>query len=178
METNIGIFEEQLKRYVVLYYLLGLIERDIRSRAISTLSNLARQNGYIEWIPVLPNSEQNRETLFKALRKNRGMTEGFESYSPFSFWKNLFKGGNYVSLWLTALHYVFPYIHEPLSKRSFDQVCTKVYLAAQIRNRVAHYTSKGSGTYEKEKAILMWLIRAMHGPAPIALAKAQGFVEF
>ena len=159
------IFEAQLRRYAILYFMLGLIEKKLRTRVMITLSSFAGEKGYTEWFLVLPQTVEHKRSIHHALRKNRNQTDGIEEYLSFSFWRRLFVGSNYISLWIPALHLVFPSLKDPLEKKSFDRVGNYLYLASQIRNRVAHYDIHGAADFEREKSVLMWLIKAMSGPS-------------
>jgi hypothetical protein len=157
------IVETQLRRYAVLYFMLGLIEKELRKRVVITLSSLADEKGYSTWFSIIPQTEVLKRSIQKALRRNGKRTEGVEEYLPFSFWRGIFIGSNYIALWIPALHLVFPALVKPLEKRSFDRVGTHLHRASHIRNRVAHYDIREAADFEQEKSVLMWLIRAMAG---------------
>lgn len=155
------IVETQLRRYAVLYFMLGLIEKELRKRVVITLSSLASEKGYPTWFSIIPPTEVLKRSIKKALRRNGNQTEGVEEYCSFGFWRRIFIGSNYIALWIPALHLVFPALVNPLEKRSFDRVGTHLHRASQIRNRVAHYEIRETEDFEQEKSVLMWLICAM-----------------
>ena len=162
------LIETQLRRYAILYFLLGLIEKELRKRVVLTLRSLASEKGYPTWLSILPQTEILKRNIQKALRRNGNRTEGVEEYFPFGFWRRIFVGSNFISLWIPALHLVFPSLVNPLEKRSFDRVGTHLHRASQIRNHVAHYDIREAADFEQEKSVLIWLIRAMETPiAPI-----------
>lgn len=159
---NTRIVETQLRRYAVLYFMLGLIEKELRKRVVITLSSLASEKGYSTWFSIIPPTDALKRSIKKALRRNGNQNEGVEEYLPFSFWRGIFIGSNYIALWIPALHLVFPALVNPLEKRSFDRVGTHLYRASYIRNRVAHYDIREAADFEQEKSVLMWLIHAMN----------------
>lgn len=161
MENNSGLVEEQLMRYAILFFLLGVIETAIRARVVVTLSDLADSQGKKSWIDVIPNEPDRVQIIKKARKLNSGTDDTIEIFLPFSFWKNLFKGRYFTSLWSLALYRVFPGLTDPLSKRSFDQVCTKMHRASKIRNRVAHFSFKEAGRFEEERMVLIWIIQKL-----------------
>lgn len=165
MILEIRIYEAQLRRYAILYFILGLIERELRKRVVITLSSLAIEKGYSEWFLTLPQTIEHKRSIQQALKKNKNRIDGIEEYLSFGFWRRIFVGSNYISLWIPALHLVFPPLKHPLEKKSFDRVGNHLYRASQIRNRVAHYDIHGAADFEREKSVLMWLIRAMSGPS-------------
>ena len=159
------LIETQLRRYAVLYFMLGLIEKELRKRVVITLSSLASEKGYPTWLSMIPQTEMLKRNIQKALRRNGNRTEGVEEYFPFAFWRRIFVGSNFISLWIPALHLVYPSLVDPLEKRSFDRVGSHLHRASLIRNRVAHYDIREAADFEQEKSVLMWLIRAMAGPS-------------
>jgi hypothetical protein len=159
-----GIIETQLRRYAVLYFMLGLIERELRKRVVTTLSSFAHKKGRATWFSILPQTKVLSLSIQKAVRRNGNRTQGVEEYLPFGFWRRIFVGSNFISLWIPALHLVFPELVNPLEKRSFDRVGTHLHRASQIRNRVAHYDIREAADFEQEKSALMWLILAMDKP--------------
>ena len=163
MVIDLKLFETHLRRYVVLYYMLGLIERELRTRSMITLSSLAAEKGYGEWVYVVPATKRNIQSMRVAFKKNSYQIDGIEEHLTFSFWRHLFDGKNYTSLWIPALHQIFTGLDNPLQKRSYAQVGNHMTKANRIRNRVAHYEIKKSSDYEKEKSILLWLIQKMGG---------------
>jgi hypothetical protein len=163
MVIDLKLFETHLRRYVVLYYMLGLIERELRTRSMITLSSLAAEKGYAEWVFVVPATRRNIQSMRVAFKKNSFQIDGIEEHLTFSFWRHLFDGKNYTILWIPALHQIFPGLDNPLQKRSYAQVGNYMTKANRIRNRVAHYEMKNSSDYEKEKNILLWLIQKMDG---------------
>lgn len=161
MSLDTRLIETQLRRYAVLYFMLGLIERELRKRVIVTLSSLANERGYSTWFSLIPQTEIIKRSIRKALKRNGNRAEGVEEYLPFGFWRRIFVGSTYISLWIPALHLVFSGLMRPLEKRSFDRVGTHLHRASQIRNRVAHYDIREAADFEQEKSVLMWLIHAM-----------------
>ena len=161
MENNSGLVEEQLIRYAILFFLLGVIETAIRARVVVTLGDVARIQGKKSWIEMIPNEPDRVQIIKKARKLNSGSDENIELFLPFSFWKNLFKGRYFTSLWSLALYKVFPGLIDPSSKRSFDQVCTRMHRASKIRNRVAHFSFKEAGHFEEERMVLIWIIQKL-----------------
>jgi len=159
------LIETQLRRYAVLYFMLGLIEKVFRKRVVITLSSLASDGGYSKWFSLIPQTEIINRNIKIALRRNGNRIEGVEEYLPFGFWRRIFVGSNFISLWIPALHLVFPSLVNPLEKRSYDRIGTHLHRASQIRNRVAHYDIREAADFEQEKSVLKWLIRAMAGPS-------------
>jgi hypothetical protein len=163
MAVDIRIFETHLRRYVVLYFMLGLIERELRERCLITLSGFSDEKGYSKWFYVIPATKENIRALRKALKKNGFRFEGLEQHLSFSFWRHLFDGKNFTTLWVPTLHTIFPSLEKAQSHRSFSQVSNHMARANKIRNRVAHYEIQKGSDYESDKAVLMWIIRKMGG---------------
>lgn len=161
MEHPKNLFEYQLRMYANLYFIIGLIETELRQRIMITLSDFAAEKGYSEWIETVPRSIGNDKSIHRAFRKNRNSWNGIEKYLSFSFWRHLFDGGNYTTLWIPALHAVFPSLADPLSWKSFSQVGNHMARANRIRNQIAHYNFHTTNEYESEKKILMWLLYKM-----------------
>lgn len=84
---DIRIVETELRRYAVLYFMLGLIEKELRKGVVVTLSRLASEKGYSTWFSIVPSTEVLKRSIKKALRRNGNQTEGVEEYLPFSFWR-------------------------------------------------------------------------------------------
>ena len=166
MSTSENSFENQLRIYVVLYFMLGLIETRLRTRIVITLSSFAFEKGYLEWIYVVPATRGNIRSMRKAFKKNKFSFDGIEKHLTFSFWRHLFDGKNYTSLWVPALYLVFPSLSNPLQERSSRQVGNQMAKANSIRNRVAHYEFHSLAQYESDKAVLLWLMNAMEGVSP------------
>ena len=161
-----GVFYEfHLRRFVSLYFLIGILERELRKRVVITLSDLASEFGYLEWLSVIPDNYESRKNISVAIEKNSGDPDGIEKHLPFAFWRRLFMGEHYESLWIPALHQIFPKLNNPLTRETADQVGQRMYKANQIRNRIAHFDIEGAERYETEKKVLMWLINAMGGPS-------------
>ena len=161
-----GVFYEfHLRRFVSLYFLIGILERELRKRVVITLSDLASEFGYLEWLSVIPDNYESRKNISMAIEKNSGDPDGIEKHLPFAFWRRLFMGEHYESLWIPALHQIFPKLNNPLTRETADQVGQRMYKANQIRNRIAHFDIEGAERYETEKKVLMWLINAMGGPS-------------
>lgn len=163
MVIDLRIFETHLRRYAVLYFMLGLIERELRVRSMITLSSLASEKGYREWIYIVPATKKNIKSMRNAYKKNGLRIDGIENHLPFSFWRHLFDGKNYTQLWIPALYLIFPNLENPLHKRSYWQVGNQMAKANRIRNRVAHFDIELDSDYEKEKSTLLWLIQKMGG---------------
>lgn len=163
MTIDLRIFETHLRRYAVLYFMLGLIERELRSRCVITLSMLASEKGYSQWFYVVPATRENIHGLRKALKKNRFQLDGVEGHLTFAFWRHLFDGKNFTTLWLPALFSVFPSVEAPQTNKSFSQVGNHLTRANKIRNRVAHYEIHTDSDYQGEKAVLLWIIQKMGG---------------
>jgi hypothetical protein len=144
--------------------MLGLIEKELRKRVVIALSSFACEKGYTTWFSIIPQTEIIKQSIQKALRRNGNRIEGVEEYFPFGFWRRIFVGSNFISLWIPALHLVYPALVNPLEKRSYDQVGTHLHRASQIRNRVAHYDIREATDFEQEKPVLLWLIHAMDKP--------------
>ena len=149
--------------YATLYFILGLIEIELRQRIVIAMSSLSAEKGYGEWVYVIPATKRNIQSMRVAFKKNSFQIDGIEEHLTFSFWRHLFDGKNYTSLWIPALHQIFTGLDNPLQKRSYAQVGNHMTKANRIRNRVAHYEIKKSSDYEKEKSILLWLIQKMGG---------------
>lgn len=56
MEKPKNLFEAQLRMYATLYFIIGLIETELRKRIMIALSSLAAEKGYREWLDVVPKS--------------------------------------------------------------------------------------------------------------------------
>ena len=160
-----NFYEFHLRRFVILYFLIGVIERELKSRVPVTLGELAADFGYLEWVDVVPTNFENRKNLSIAQEKNLGSSRGVEHHLPFAFWRRLFAGEYFETLWIPALHKVFPALSNPLQRSSADKVSQRLYKANQIRNRVAHFDIEGAERFDTEKKVLMWLINAMEGPS-------------
>ena len=163
MAIDLKIFETHLRRYAVLYFMLGLIECELRVRSMITLSSLASEKGYAEWVQVVPSTKGNIKSIKTAYKKNYLKFDGIEEHMTFSFWRHLFDGKNFTLLWVPALHTIFPSLENPLTKKSFAQVGNHLSRANRIRNRVAHYEIRVNSDYEGEKEVLMWIIQKMDG---------------
>ena len=76
MENNVAvtldtrIVETQLRRYAVLYFMLGLIEKELRKRVVITLSSLASEKGYSTWFSMIPLTEVLKRSIKKASNRN------------------------------------------------------------------------------------------------------------
>jgi hypothetical protein len=158
-------YEDELRRYTVLYFLLGVLEHELRARIPIALSDYAYISGALDWWDTVPQTRQNLNNISRAIRKNGDSPNGFEHHLPFSFWRYIFVGENYTTLWRESLHTIFPRLNQPLEKRSYDQICNRIYRAYVIRNKVAHYEFMAIQKYENEKLHLLWLIKAMGGPS-------------
>lgn len=165
MVTDGVFYEFHLRRYVTLYFLIGLIERELRKRVVITLGAYAAELGYLEWLDVVPDNYENRKNISMAVEKNNGTSDAIERHLPFAFWRRLFVGEHFSSHWVPALHQVFPSLSDPLSRQAADKVGQRLFKANQIRNRVAHFDIEGAGRFESEKQVLVWLINAMDGPS-------------
>lgn len=161
MENSRNHFENQLRIYTNLYFIIGLIESELRNRIVIALGDLASEKGYAEWTSVIPPTFKNLKSISVAFKKNREVWQDFERYLTFSFWRHLFDGSNYTALWIPALHTVFPSLEKPLSWRSFSQVTNHMARANHIRNRIAHYNFHSPSRYESDKEVLMWLLDKM-----------------
>lgn len=165
MEKREIYYEEELKRYTVLYFLLGVVEHEFRARIPTILSDYAYSRAIDNWWEVLPSSYQNRKSIERATKKNGNSLNGFEQHLPFSFWRYIFVGENFPTIWKESLYTIFPNLKNPLAKSSFDRICNRIYLAYQLRNKVAHYELQTQIKFEKEKSRLLWLINMMAGPS-------------
>lgn len=165
MQPREVFYEVELRRYVVLYFLLGVVEHELRARVPIALSDYAFITGELDWWETLPQNHQNISAISRAIRKNGNSPAHFEQHLPFSFWRYIFVGENYTTLWRESLHLIFPRLKEPLAKRSYDQICNRIYRAYVVRNKIAHYEFMAIQKYENEKAYLIWLIRVMGGPS-------------
>lgn len=165
MHSRDYFYEVELKRYVVLYFLLGVVEHEFRARVPIVLSDAAFTLGKLDWWEVLPQTPQNVRSIKRAIEKNGDSAVGFEQKLPFSFWRFIFVGENYLTLWNEYLQGIFPSLERPLEKRSYDQICNRIYRAYELRNKVAHYEFLAVQRFENEKRGLLWLIHAMGGPS-------------
>ncbi|MFM6940656.1 MAG: hypothetical protein ACKOXI_01590 [Candidatus Planktophila sp.] len=165
MYSRDNFYEIELGRYTALYFLLGVVEHELRARVPMALSDYAFTSGKLEWWESIPQSFENLRSIEKAKKKNGNSSLGFEQHLPFSFWRFLFVGENYLTIWRESLHSIFPRLSEPRSKKSFDRVCNRIYRAYVLRNKVAHYEFHAVQKYENEKNQLLWLIYIMGGPS-------------
>lgn len=165
MEQPILFYEVELRRYTVLYFLLGVVEHELRKRIPIALSDYAYISGELDWWETLPQTRQNINYIARAIRKNGNSPFGFEHHLPFGFWRYIFVGEHYSTLWLESLHLIFPQLKNPLEKRTYEQICNRIYRAYTVRNKVAHYEFMALKKYENEKAYLIWLIKVMGGPS-------------
>jgi hypothetical protein len=165
MHSRDKFYEEELGRYTVLYFLLGVVEHELRARIPIVLSDAAFTSGKLNWWEVLPQTSQKIKSIERAMKKNGDSQIDFEQKIPFSFWRFIFVGENFLTLWKDFLSGLFPNLESPLDRRSFDQVCNRIYRAYVLRNKVAHYEFLAVQKYENEKSYLLWLIRAMGGPS-------------
>ena len=165
MIHDFNVYEKYLRQFAILYFMLGYIEREFRIRIVATLGSLASEKGYSAWTFVIPETFENSRALERAQRKNRGHFEDMEKYLNFAFWGHLFKPRNFTTLWIPALHTIFPSLSNPQSKESFAQVSNKVGRAYEIRNRIAHFDLESAEHYKSERAVLLWIINALQGPS-------------
>jgi hypothetical protein len=100
-------YENELKRYTVLYFLLGVVEHELRARIPIALSDYAFTQGQLDWWEPLPQSYQNLISLERAKRKNGFSANGIEQHLPFSFWRFLFVGEHFSTIWSESLYSVF-----------------------------------------------------------------------
>ena len=71
-----GVFYEiHLRRFVSLYFLVGIIERELRKRVVITLGDFASEFGYLEWLSVIPENYENRIAHFDIEGAERYETE-------------------------------------------------------------------------------------------------------
>lgn len=165
MYSRDEFYEVELGRYTVLYFLLGVVEHELRARVPIALSDYAYTSGKLDWWECLPQTFENSKCIERAIKKNGRSPNGFEQHLPFSFWRFVFVGENYLTIWNESLHHIFPKLSKPLSKKSYDQICNRIYRAYVLRNKVAHYEFLAVQKYEQEKSYLLWLINAMGGPS-------------
>lgn len=165
MYSRDNFYEVELGRYTVLYFLLGVVEHELRARIPIALSDYAYTSGKLDWWDCLPQTFENSKSIERAIKKNGNSLHGFEQHLPFSFWRFIFVGENYLTIWRESLHQIFPKLSKPLSKKSYDQVCNRIFRAYVLRNKVAHYEFLAVQKYENEKSYLLWLINAMGGPS-------------
>ena len=164
MAPSKNLVEFQLRMYANLYFIIGLIETELRVRIMITLSDIAAEKGYSQWTEVVPHSLGNHRSIRRAFKQNRFNWDGVEECFTFSFWRHLFDGRNYTTLWIPGLYQVFPSLENPLSWKSFSQVGNHMARANRIRNRIAHYNFHTSIEYENEKKVLIWLLNKMDWP--------------
>ncbi len=157
------IFETQLRCYATLYYILGILENELRLRVVITLSNHALEKGYAEWFTILVQDKKCAKSIRQVTNNSMNYRGGIAGKLTFGFWTRLFVGRNYSLLWTPALHQVFPALERPLELQSFHRVCTNMFRANQIRNRIAHYEFYETLEFEQEKSVLMWLLDRMYG---------------
>jgi hypothetical protein len=158
-------YEEELKRYTVLYFLLGVVEHELRARIPIAMSDYAYSRGIRDWWEVVPQSYQNLKSIERATKKNGNSLNGFEQHLPFSFWRYIFVGENFPTFWRESLHTIFPNLKNALTKTSYDQICNRIYLAYQLRNKIAHYELQTHIKFEREKERLLWMINMLAGPS-------------
>lgn len=161
MEKDDKDFLRRLNEYGVLYYLVGVIEVRLRRKMIFTLGKIARRKNRGEWYAIIPEDRQFINFLKRAIDQNQGKIEGFEVFLPFLFWRNLFSNRYYTVIWTPVAQEVFPGLEDPTSHSSFEAVQSRIYVIHKIRNRVAHYDFEGSGDFESEKEVLLWVIQAL-----------------
>ena len=157
MEKSKKLFEAQLRMYATLYFIIGLIETELRKRIMIALSSLAAEKGYREWLDVVPKSFGNLRSVRVAYRNNQYSWDGVEEFLTFSFWRHLFDGSNYTLLCIPELYTVFPGLENPKSWKSFAQVGNHMARANRIRNMVAHYSFREVTDFQRDKEILIWI---------------------
>ncbi len=60
-----NLFEYQLRMYVNLYFIIGVLETRLRKRIVITLSEFATKRNYAEWTKLVPKSFANSRSLQK-----------------------------------------------------------------------------------------------------------------
>ena len=60
MDSDDIFYERHLRKYVSLYFLISIIERELRKRVVTTLGDLAAGNGYREENFGLANQRDGR----------------------------------------------------------------------------------------------------------------------
>ena len=163
MDKAKNLFEVQLRMYATLYFILGLIETELRQRIVIAMSSLSAEKGYGEWLDVVPKTFGNLRSLRIAYKNNQYSWDGVDEFLTFSFWRHLFDGSNYTLLWIPELYTVFPGLENPKSWKSFAQVGNHMARANRIRNMVAHYSFREVTDFQRDKEILIWIIRKMGG---------------
>ena len=100
--------EFHLRRFVLLYFLIGVIERELRNSDYSGCI-CGAELGYLSLARHCSGSYENLKNISMALvTKNSGTSDGIERHLPFAFWRRLFIGEYFSSHWVPALHQVFP----------------------------------------------------------------------
>lgn len=67
MHSRDYFYEVELKRYAVLYFLLGVVEHELRARVPAVLSDAAFTFGKLDWWEVLPGTIQNIRSIERAI---------------------------------------------------------------------------------------------------------------
>lgn len=163
MEIDDHHYEKVLLHFATLFLLLGVIERRLRVRIPATLSEYGLLINRAPWWLVPPHREVQHLRIQRAIRKNDGLLENFERYLTLRFWREIFRGKCYRTLWIPALHDVFSGLERPLDSRSYGRVAYHLDQAVEIRNRVAHFDETKMKDFKREEEMMLWLVNALGG---------------
>jgi len=163
MEIDDHHYEQVLLHFATLFLLLGVIERRLRIRIPATLREYGLLINKAPWWLVLPYRENQHLRIQRAIQKNDGHLENFERYLTLRFWREIFRGKCYRTLWIPALHEVFPDLEYSLDPRSYGKVAFYLDQAVEIRNRVAHFDETKMTNFKREEEMMLWLVNATGG---------------
>ncbi len=163
MEFEEHLYEKVLLHFATMFLLLGVIERRLRRRIPTTLSEYGLTIGHGPWWNLLPENNSQKIRILRAISKNSGELKNFERFLTLRFWRDIFKGKWYRNLWVPVLHKVFSGLENPLDSRSYGRVVHHLEEAVLIRNRIAHYDETEIKDYLREVEMMTWLVNSLGG---------------
>lgn len=155
------------------YFLIGLLEINLRERIPMALRKYQSNREVLHWYEKLPLNNKGKEALTAAVLIN---PESPEYHLTLPFWRYLFSGRNYGSLWLPVLSEVFPRLLNAKDLSSFRQIDKYFDTALRLRNNVAHYNLSSGQTLQFSQEKVKWLLLNLDISDEL-LIKAQAGVE-
>lgn len=143
------------KHFQFSYFLIGLLEMNLRKQVPLALSKRFEGEETFKWYSGLRLNEQGQKSLNIALQINRDFPE---NYLPFSFWRYLLSNKNYGPLWLPTLHTIFLAIESPRKINSFRAVDKNMDTALRLRNNVAHFNMDAAKHMYFSQERVKWLL--------------------
>lgn len=152
------VYSKELETFSEIYFLLGVIELELRARIPSTLS-ISNQSTH--WFENFEFDTYPNHLLSNALKKTKGIPVGIESKLPFGFWVRLFRSKNFEMIWQGKLNDVFPHLPKPGSKKTYQSLSRRLLRVHKLRNKIAHYELIKLKSESQDVQDLIYLVRAL-----------------